>query len=128
MIEIKMGSPNANPVNPNKNNLQLDYTVEVEKKSTFEAKARELFELSLRAIRETQALIGYELSSTGDSLMVWIVDEDHKGFKRFDGVYAINDYDPEEWLELAKNSENNYRAAKCHLIRLLQKAGGKCDE
>lgn len=128
MIEIKMGSPNANPVNPNKNNLQLDYTVEVEKKSTFEAKARELFELSLRAIRETQALIGYELSSTGDSLMVWIVDEDHKGFKRFDGVYAINDYDPEEWLELAKNSENNYRAAKCHLIRILQKAGGKCDE
>lgn len=128
MIEIKMGSPNANPVNPNKNNLQLDYTVEVEKKSTFEAKARELFELSLRAIRETQALIGYELSSTGDSLMVWIVDEGHKGSKRFDGVYAINDYDPEEWLELAKNSENNYRAAKCHLIRLLQKAGGKCDE
>lgn len=67
MIEIKMGSPNANPVNPNKNNIRLDYTVEVEKKSTFETKARELFELSLRAIRETQALISCELSSTGDS-------------------------------------------------------------
>lgn len=128
MIEIKMGSPNANPVNPNKNNIRLDYTVEVEKKSTFETKARELFELSLRAIRETQALIICELSSTGDSLMVWIINEDHKGSRHFDGVYAINDYDPEEWLELAKNSENNYRAAKCHLIRLLQKSGGKCDE
>lgn len=128
MIEIKMGSPNANPVNPKENNIQLDYTVETEEKSTFETKVKELFELSLRAIRETQALISYELSSTGDSLMVWIIDEGHKGSRRFDGVYAINDYDPEEWLELAKNSENNYRAAKCHLIRLLQKAGGKYDE
>lgn len=128
MIEIKMGSPNANPVNPNKNHFQLNYTTEAAEKSTFETKARELFELSLRAIRETQALISYELSSTGDSLMVWIIDDGHKGSRHFDGVYAINDYNPEKWLELAKNSENNYRAAKCHLIRLLQKAGGKCDE
>ena len=126
MIEIKMDSPNANPVNPNKNNLQSDYTTEEGMMSIFEKKAKELFELSFKVIRETQATVSYELSSVGDGLMIWIIDEGRKS-KHFDGVYAINDYNPEEWPELARNSENNYRAAKCHLIRLLQ-TGGKRDE
>lgn len=127
-MEIKMDSPNANPVNPNKNHFQLNYTTETAEKSTFEMRVKELFELSFRAIRETQATVSYELSSVGDSLMIWVIDETHKGSNRFDGVYAINDYDSQKWPELAQNSENNYRAAKCHLIRLLQIAGGKCDE
>lgn len=128
MKEIKMDSPNANPVNPNKNNSQLNYTTETAEKSIFEMRAKELFGLSFRAIRETQATISFELSSVGDSLMIWVIDEAHKESRYFDGIYAINDYDSQKWPELAKNSENNYRAAKCHLIRLLQKAGGKCDE
>ena len=127
MIEIKMDSPNANPVNPNKNNFQFDYTTEEGMMSMFEKKAKELFELSFKVIRETQATVSYELSNVGDSLMIWIIDEGRKS-RHFDGVYAINDYSPEEWPELARNSENNYRAAKCHLIRLLQKVGGNHDE
>lgn len=33
MKKMKKGSPNANPVNPNKKNTQLNYTVEAEEKS-----------------------------------------------------------------------------------------------
>jgi hypothetical protein len=128
MIEIKMDSPNANPVNPNENNFQLNYTTETAEKSIFEMRVKELFELSFRAIRETQATVSCELSSVGDSLMIWVIDEAHKESRHFDGIYAINDYDSQKWPELARNSESNYRAAKCHLIRILQKAGGKCDE
>lgn len=128
MIEIKMDSPNANPVNPNENNFQLNYTTEAAEKSIFEMRVKELFELSFRVIRETQATVSFELSSVGDILMIWVIDEAHKESRHFDGIYAINDYDSQKWPELARNSENNYRAAKCHLIRILQKAGGKCDE
>ena len=128
MTEIKMDSLNANPVNLNKNHFQLNYTTETTEKSIFEMRVKELFELSFRAIRETQATVSFELSSVGDGLMIWIIDEAHKESGHFDGIYAINDYDSEKWPELARNSESNYRAAKCHLIRILQKAGGKCDE
>ncbi len=44
MIEIKMDSPNANPVNPNKNHFQLNYTTETTEKSIFEMRVKELFD------------------------------------------------------------------------------------
>lgn len=62
MTEIKMDSLNANPVNPNKNHFQLNYTTETTEKSIFEMRVKELFELSFRAIRETQATVSFELS------------------------------------------------------------------
>ncbi len=74
MTEIKRDSPNANPVNPNKNNFQLNYTTETAEESIFEMRVKELFGLSFRAIRETQATISFELSSVGDSLMIWVID------------------------------------------------------
>lgn len=62
MTEIKMDSLNANPVNPNKNHFQLNYTTETTEKSIFEMRVKELFELSFRAIRETQATVSFELT------------------------------------------------------------------
>ena len=46
MTEIKMDSLNANPVNPNKNHFQLNYTTETTEKSIFEMRVKELLELS----------------------------------------------------------------------------------
>lgn len=73
MTEIKMDSLNANPVNPNKNHFQLNYTTETTEKSIFEMRVKELFELSFRAIRETQATVARSELHTAANLNMWVI-------------------------------------------------------
>lgn len=116
MKKMKKGSPNANPVNPNKNN-QLDYTVEVEEKSIlFEKEIRELFELCMQAMQVTD-YVSFEINNYTKYAIVTIED---KGFgESFSGqcYYDIH-FDNEKVF--GKTSRRAYQEAKEHLLRILE--------
>lgn len=126
MIEIKMDSPNANPVNPNKNNLQLDYTVEAEKKSTFEEKVAKIIERYLEARSKTKAYIQMEISNYCDDMEVYIWDEGFESVEKLNykckTKYRISS---DEFY--AEQTERAYRAVMAHLSRLIRE-GDKRDE
>lgn len=118
MIEIKMDSPNANPVNPNKNNLQLDYTVEAEKKSTFEEKVAKIIERYLEARNKTKAYIWMDINNYNDSIEVHIWDKGIDSLAESDYIcktqYCISS---KFYIE---ESERAYRALMAHLNRLIR--------
>lgn len=119
-IKIKMDSPNANLVSPNKNDIQLDYTVEVGEKSTFEEKVTKIIWRYLEARRKTDAYILIDIANYCDDVEIYIRD---KGIESKECVkYRITSHEA-----FADESERAYRAVMEHLNRLIRE-GEKRDE
>lgn len=126
MKKMKKGSPNANPVNPNKKNTQLNYTVEVEEKSSFEDKIAKIIERYLEARSKTKAYIRMEISSYCDDMEVYIWDDGFESVEksnyRCKTKYCISS---DEFYD--KQTERDYRAVMAHLSRLIRE-GDKRNE
>lgn len=117
MKKMKKGSPNANPVNPNKKNTQLNYTVEAEEKSIlFEKEIRELFELCMQAMQATD-YVSFEINNYTKYAVVTIED---KGFC-VSGQHYYDIHFDKEWI-FGKESRRACKEAKEHLLRILEVA------
>lgn len=118
MKKMKKGSPNANPVNPNKNN-QLDCTVEVEEKSIlFEKEIRELFELCMQAMKTTD-YVAFEINNYTKYAVVTIED---KGFGENFSGQCYYDIHFDNKMVFGETSRRAYENAKKHLLRILEVA------
>lgn len=86
----------------------------------FEKEIEELFKLSMRVANETNAFVEFDVVSHVHACHISIADAGCVPGSELDGSYFISfegNY-PEE------ASQENYEAAKAHLLRLL--ANGKC--
>ena len=81
---------------------------------TFEKEIRELFELSMQVLEETDHHVKFDVDE--HMCNVYIM---HNGFRaggKYDGIYSLfND------AMLRVESKTNYANAKVHLLRLLEK-------
>lgn len=84
----------------------------------FENEIRELFELCMRTGHETNAFVHFEIYSDA-GCSVYVKDNGRDKNNKFDGAYYIYPYE-----ELKDDSAENYKNAKEHLARLLEK--GRC--
>ena len=84
----------------------------------FEKEIRELFELSLRVMNETEFFVSFYIAAHTRCCYIDVMDSKWEAGKEYDGHYYIYfSHNEEESLE-------NYNLAKAHLLRLL--IDGRC--
>lgn len=86
----------------------------------FENEIRELFDLSMRTMEESNAYVEFKTDSYSNTAVILIRDDGFDMYKGFDGHYTI--YNNSEILENISRKE--YANAKAHLERLLEE--GRC--
>lgn len=86
----------------------------------FENEIRELFELSMRAIDETDDYVCFSISKTNKTCNIEIMEGGFDASKNFNGSYTI--YGTTDILYDFSNDQ--YKSAKEHILSLLEK--GRC--
>lgn len=86
----------------------------------FEKEIRELFELAWRVSNETDYFVSFRIASHVHICDISIMNSKWESWKKSDGNYTVY-YDNEV---LAKESAEQYKLAKAHLLRLL--IDGRC--
>lgn len=84
----------------------------------FESEKRELLDLFLRVQEETNAYISIRYD-TDCGVSIWIMDDGFNSEGKYDGNYTIYGN-----TALERESKENYKKAKAHILRLLEK--GRC--
>nr|DAN12465.1 MAG TPA: hypothetical protein [Caudoviricetes sp.] len=86
----------------------------------FEKEIRELFDLSLRVMNETEFFVSFDIAAHTHCCYVEVMDSKWKAYKEYDGHYYIH-FGNEMFKE---ESAEQYKLAKEHLLKLL--IDGRC--
>ena len=84
----------------------------------FEKEIRELFELSLRVMNETEFFVSFDITAHTRCCYIDVMDSKWEAGKEYDGHYYIY------FNHNEKESLEHYNLAKAHLLRLL--IDGRC--